>query len=82
MWNSTGLYVNDKNAIIFSLVNKEKRPLLFENSSNDINYNYCPTFGRGNDIFISNNSNMNENSCSNIGLKFYIYYTKESNSTV
>ena len=70
--NSNSSWEYDKSAFIFSLVNKENRPLLFEHSSSDINSivshpYYCPTFGRGHDFHISNFSNMNTNSCSNIG---------------
>ena len=75
MWNSTGLYVNDKNAIIFSLVNKENRPLIFEHSSIDENSivpnkNFGPVFGSGNDFIIYDNSNTNTKSFSSIGTTY------------
>ena len=75
LWNIIRSFTYDKNAFIFSLVNKENRPLLFEHSSSDINSivthpYYCPTFGRGHDFHISNFSNTNTNSYSNIGLTY------------
>ena len=72
LWNSFGTWQHDKSAFIFSLVNKENRPLIFEHSSSDINSIvsypfYCPTFGKEHEFHISNFSNTNRNSCSNIG---------------
>ena len=37
LWNSIGSWQYDKSAFIFSLVNKENRPLLFEHTSS----NHC-----------------------------------------
>ena len=78
-WKSTHSWQVDKNAFIFSLVNKENRPLIFEHSSNDT-YSICsyedygPIFGRGNDIFISDYSNTDTNtetnSFSNLGATY------------
>ena len=67
----------DKSAFIFSLVNKENRQLIFEQirfeqSSNEIPStcsfrHFGPTFGDGYDLFISNCSNKNTSSYSNLG---------------
>ena len=72
-WSSTimGKTQFDKSAFIFSLVNKENRPLIFEQSSrceNSINSFrfFGPIFGGGNDINICNLSNTN--SISYLGL--------------
>ena len=73
-WKSigTGEYGYDKNAFIFSLVNKENSPLLFEHSSNDKNSigsfePFGPIFGAGNDICIYDCSNTNTDSFSFLG---------------
>jgi hypothetical protein len=74
-WKSTRSYVHDKNAFIFSLVNKENRPLIFEHSSSDINSiglfpQYGPIFGTDDhhDLAIYDCSNLNTFSYSNLGL--------------
>ena len=74
-WNSTGLWQFDKSAFIFSLVNNENKSILFENKSNkkDSIYTkeyFCIKFGGGYDIFISDNSNSNTNSFSNLGYTY------------
>ena len=76
-WKSsaTASFENDIKAFIFSLVNKEKRPLLFEhtstnNSSICLHANYGPIFGGSNDFVIFNNSNTNSNSNSNLGFTY------------
>ena len=76
-WKSTGSYEYDSKAFIFSLVNKENRPLLFEQTSNDGSSIgsfkiYGPIFGIGNDIIIYDSSNMNTASISSLG-KTYIH---------
>ena len=60
----------DKSAFIFSLVNKDNRPLLFEQSPNKIHsiylFKYCgPIFVCG--FFISDSSNSNSISFSDLG---------------
>ena len=75
LWNSIGTWQDDKSAFIFSLVNKENRPLIFEHSSSKLNSlvshkNFCPTFGQGHDLHISNFSNTNRNSYSNLGYTY------------
>ena len=72
-WKSDdGSWEYDKSAFIFSLVNRENRPLIFEHSTSDKNSvgvygQYGPMFGGGNDIFISDSSNTNMYSRSNVG---------------
>ena len=74
-WNPNNLWQDDKIAFIFSLVNKENRPLLFEHSSSrtfsigTISY-FGPVFGYGYDISISDSSNTNSSSYSNLGLTY------------
>jgi len=68
-WNSNGSYLIDSSAWIFSLVNQQKVPYqyIISNGSNSIycNSSYGPTFGGGHDIYISDQSNSNNNSYSN-----------------
>ena len=71
-WNSTVSLDYDKSAFIFSLVNKENRPLIFEQSSSEKysigSYKNCgPIFGRAHDFVIFNSSSTNTNSSSNLG---------------
>lgn len=65
-WESTqsNSWKSDMSAFIFSVVNKENRPLLFEQQS-VTNYSTCshksagPIFGIGNDLIILDNSTVN-----------------------
>ena len=71
-WTSCGLWQFDKSAFIYSLVNKENRPLLFEHASTNKKSIFSrdflgPLFGSGYDLFISDSSNTNTNSYSNLG---------------
>lgn len=73
---------NEQNAFIFSLLNDLNRPLIFElgsilslgNSARLISVccddNFGPKFGAGPDICISDNSNSNTSSFSNLGSTF------------
>ena len=76
-WSLTGNepWQIDNSAFIFSLVNKENRPLIFEQTCNDGHSigsfkHYGPIFGAGNDIFISDSSNTNIQSFSNLGATY------------
>ena len=76
-WKSdeNGSWEYDKNAFIFSLVNYENRPLIFEHSTSDENSvglykQFGPVFGIGNDIFINDNCNTNTGSSSNLGYTY------------
>ena len=64
----------DKKAFVFSLVNKENKPMLFEQKSDGLSKNsttsfkeHGPEFGEGHDIFIADDSNLNTRSFSNLG---------------
>lgn len=70
-WSHSGGFKEDKNAFIFSLVNRKERPIKifcskFQNAI-FCHEGYGPTFGDGHDIFVENNSNTFTNSYSNIG---------------
>ena len=71
-WNQQYSYNSDSSAFIFSLVNKENTPLKMDikpNNHGEAMYShssYGPTFG-GHDFQISDSSNNNENSFSNLG---------------
>ena len=69
-WSQNEHFGHDENAFIFSLVNKDNRPILMK-CTNPENAIFCrkgrgPTFGTS-DILISNRSNTNERSVSNLG---------------
>ena len=66
------LWQEDKRAFIFSLINKENRPLLFEHTSSNndsicLSSSFGPVFGGYYDLFICDNSNENTFSFSNLG---------------
>ena len=76
-WKSSLIrnWEEDKSAFIFSLVNNEHKPLLFEHTSFNKNSlslftRYGPVFGGGNDIFIADSSNTNTNSYSSVGYTY------------
>lgn len=75
-WNQSGQFKYDKNAFLFSLVNMEQRPVKVdiangqENNAMGSSSNQGPVFGNGNDINISDNSNLPNANYSNFG-KFY-----------
>ena len=64
-------YKIDLSAFIFSLINKQNKPLKMKcpECQNTIycHIGYGPTFGGGHDFHISDNSNTNTNSYSNLG---------------
>lgn len=86
-WSSSAGYVTDTGAFVFSLINNENKPRKFQikNGGSAI-YNsnsYGPTFGGGHDIRITDNSNINSNSLSNLGYSYdslYTYGTNEARS--
>ena len=70
-WDENDQYKSDSNAFLFSLVNKDNKPIKMkcQNAHNSI---YCSStssavFGGGHDLYISNNSNTNTTSYSNLG---------------
>ena len=87
-WSQKGGYVNDPNAFIFSLVNKENKPIHIP-CSQPPNAIYCnsiygPTFGGGHDIHICDKSDSNSSSYSNFSYcykhPFYAYNSNEANT--
>jgi hypothetical protein len=89
-WNSSSKWKSDANAYIFSLTNKENRPLKMKIDPNYHKYAiyshslYGPRFGMGDDIFIANNANTTMDSCSDLGCYYphpqYAQGTNEAQS--
>ena len=88
-WSSGG-FKTDNSAFIFSLENKDGQPLKinciqpeYAVYSNPFS-SYGPTFGRGHDIYISDNSNSSSASFSNLGDSFkhpnYAFGTTQAKS--
>jgi len=74
-WGITSTYTNDPKTFLFSLVNKSGKPTKIDNQGTNSNsqYNaqgYGPTFGGGHDLYISDSSNLNSSSYSNLGYSF------------
>ena len=67
-------YKDDDNSFIFSLINDLGKPEIFSIKDNTYaicaSNNYGPTFGNGHDIYISDSSNTNTNSYSNLGRSY------------
>jgi hypothetical protein len=74
---SDNLMKSDLNSFIFSLINKENKPIKLKclNAEKAIygGTDYGPAFGYGPVIRIHNNSNMNTNSWSNLGVTGSVY---------
>ena len=72
-WDSSGEWKSDPNALIFSLTNKDNKPLKMNVDPNYHQYGifcnseYGPTFGYGHDVFIGINANTTSSSYSNLG---------------
>ena len=88
-WSLKG-FKKDTKAILFSLINKENNPIAINCSqpeyavySNPYN-SYGPTFGKGFDIYVSDNSDHESNSFSNLGTSYkhpnYTYDSVEAKS--
>jgi hypothetical protein len=87
-WDSSSGRKSDRNAFIFSLTNKENKPVKIKIKPNQHKYAiYChselgPTFGR--DIQIANNANTTMESCSLLGFSYnhpqYAHGTKEAST--
>ncbi len=81
-------YSSDSSAFIFSLINKENTPLKMDIKSDSYEYaiyapsGYGPAFGSGQDFIISDSSNNNTKSHSNLGVSYkfdkYTYGTNEA----
>lgn len=69
-WSHIGGYKSDSNAFIFSLINKDNQPVLIKCSNQQraiqLSGQHGPVFG-GCDFLISNDSNTNTDSYSNLG---------------
>jgi len=86
-WNSIDGYKADPNSFIFSLINKDNKPIKIKWSQNkgiccdDI---HGPSFGGGCDLRIADKSNSNTNSRSNLGHSYihpdYAYGSTEAKS--
>jgi hypothetical protein len=73
-WDQLNQYKTDKDAFIFSLVNRENKPVRFNIAPGRESYaifctaHYGPTFGGGHDLFLSTNCNSDDStSNSNLG---------------
>ena len=71
-WNSSGSYMTDKNAFLFSLEFKEMYPVN-KDGTNAIydNGSYCPTFGNGHDLYIASGCSSNYSSYCNFPYAYY-----------
>lgn len=70
-WSHSDGFKEDKNAFVFSLVNRDGKPMrmMCEKKACAIfcHTDYGPTFGDGHDIFIENSANELGNSYANLG---------------
>jgi len=85
-WNSIDDYKADPSSFIFSLINKDNKPIKIKWSQNKGIYcrnKYGPLFG-GNDLMITDKSNTNATSFSNLGHSYthpdYAYGSNEVKS--
>lgn len=78
-WNQSGDYIYDKDAFIFSLINKNNSPIKINccepEKAVTSHSNSGPTFGDGHEFYISGYSNIKEQnvklqSCSNVGKSY------------
>jgi len=86
-WDSSNGWKSDPSAFLFSLTNKENKPVKMEIDPNEHQYAiYCdsrhgPIFGGGRDIQITNNSNTKMDSYSDLGFSYshpqYACFTDE-----
>jgi hypothetical protein len=73
---SPGIYKSDQNAFIFSLTNKDNRPVKMKIDPKRHKYAiYCypndgPTFGGGHDIYIADNANTKMDNNSHLGFSY------------
>jgi len=87
-WDSSSYYKPDRNAFIFSLTNKDNKPLKMKFNPNEHHHAiFCHsefglTFGYGSDIIIENNANTTMKSHSDLGKSYphpqYAYGTNEA----
>ena len=87
-WSGSQQYKTDLSAFIFSLINKQNKPLKMKCSKCQhaiyCHNSYGPIFGDGHDFVISDNSNTNTNSPSSLGGSYshpdYAYGSNEAKS--
>jgi hypothetical protein len=89
-WKSStnGKFTSDPNAFIFSLTNKDNKPLKMKVDPNQHEWAFCchseygPIFGGGHDIYIDDNANKAMKNYSNLGHTYkhpqYEYKTNEA----
>jgi len=82
-WSGYYSYKTDPSAFIFSLINKYNYPVKLNNTLGGSyaiysNPYYGPTFGGGHDFYISDQSNLNINSYSNLGHSYQLPFTNFS----
>ncbi len=73
-WYSNGQYTSNDNTFIFSLINKNNAPIKIKCTYPPYaiynNPSYGPSFGGGHDLYISDSSNINTSSYSNLGSSY------------
>ena len=76
-WTPSDSFKTDKNFFVFSLINKHNKPLKLRSSDAtkgiSCRSNFGPTFGYGPAFRISDNSNENTESLSNLGITTNIF---------
>lgn len=76
-WASKGMWKTDETAFLFSYINKTNEKMIIKCTQPQYaiycNAIYGPTFGGGHSIYISDESNTNTMSHSNLGLFFFFY---------
>jgi hypothetical protein len=85
-WDSSNRDKSDQNAFIFSLTNKDKKPLKMKIGPNEHQSAICcyfsfgSTFGGGHDIYIANSANATMKSFANLGYSYkHPQYAFDSN---
>ena len=86
-WDQSNTHKSDPNAFLFSLINKENKPIRMEIiAGKECQSIYGtsvsgPRFGAGSDIIIADNANINTNSFTNLGCSYkhpvYAYGSNE-----
>ena len=85
-WNDIPLYKSDSSAFIFILINKDSNPIKIKinqiHKAIDCDSSYGPTYGGGTDLYISDSSNENNKSFSNLSHSYkhsqYVYGSTEA----
>ena len=75
-WGSKAQYKSDVNAFIYSLVNRDNKPIKMRVNQQHAKKAICcasslgPTFGAGHDFYVAQMSNTNTDSFSNLGVSY------------